>query len=139
MVHAVEEIRRILVPAGILIDLRPVAARWPVELVSDHTHREVGWMTDLPDGLADDEAANNAFKAAARLGLFVCKSEKSFPFFYYWDTPEEMCDHILENWSDSQVLEEGAFSSTQKAWADAGTDRHVRVRLKMQLTRWRKR
>ena len=137
--HALEEIRRILVPEGILIDLRPVADRWPVELSSDRAVRKLGWITDLPTGLADDEAANNAFKEIARRGTFVCESNEYFRFFYYWDTPEEMREHIQEKWADFMKLEEDSYSAVQNAWATAGADRRVRVRLKMLLARWRKR
>jgi hypothetical protein len=60
MVHALEEIRRILVPAGILIDLRPMAGSWPVQVVSERAQREVGRLIDLPAGLADYKASNRA-------------------------------------------------------------------------------
>ncbi len=139
MVHALEEIRRILIPGGVMIDLRPLADRWPVEVISDRTHHELGRLTDLPAGLADDEAANNAIKESARRGWFVLESELNFPFFYYWDTPEEMQEHIHEKWGDFMQMADQVYSETQKAWATAGADRRVRVQAKMLLTRWRKR
>ena len=136
--HALEETRRILVPEGVLIDLRPVADRWPVGVVSGGNQHEIAWMTDLPSGLADDEAANHAFIEIARRGSFVCESELTFLFFFYWDTPEEMLTYIQEKWNDSLILEKDSFSATQNDWATAGTDRRVRVREKMVLTRWRR-
>jgi hypothetical protein len=33
MVHALEEVWRVLVPAGELINLRPVSSPWPVEVL----------------------------------------------------------------------------------------------------------
>jgi SAM-dependent methyltransferase len=138
MVHALEEIRRILVPDGVLIDLRPLADRWPVEVKSGHAYREIGRLTDLPTGLADDEAANCAIKEATLQGWFVSESEWIFPFFYYWETPEEMREHIKEKWTDFMQLEEDIFSAVQSAWSATGADRRVRVRLKMLLTCWRK-
>ncbi|HEY5268876.1 MAG TPA: hypothetical protein VII97_00945 [Anaerolineales bacterium] len=33
MVHALEEIQRVLAPGGTLLDLRPLADCWPVEIV----------------------------------------------------------------------------------------------------------
>jgi len=139
MVHALEEVRRTLVPEGVLIDLRPMAGRWPVEVTSDRSRHPIGWLQDLPNELADSKAANIAIKEAARRGWFVRESKQSFRFSYYWDTPEEMREFIREEWSGFTELEENAFSTTQNAWADAGTDRRVRVQLRMHLARWRKR
>lgn len=137
--HALEEIRRILVPDGILIDLRPLADRWPVDVTSDRACREIGRLTDLPAGLADDETANNAIEEAARRGWFVRESEQNFSFLYYWETPEEMREHIKEKWGDFIQLEEDVFGAVQSAWAASGGGKRVRVRMKMLLTRWRKR
>jgi hypothetical protein len=139
MVHALGEIRRTLVSEGVLIDLRPLSDPGSVEVASDNTWYEMGWLTNLPGGSADDAAAKNAFREAARRGWFFRESEQNFPFLYYWDTPEEMREYIKEKWSDFTVLEDDLFSTIQSAWATAGSDRHVRVRLKMLLRRWRKR
>ena len=138
MVHALEEIRRILALDGVLIDLRPLADRWRVEVTSDLVDQEIGRLTDLPVGLADDEAANSAFADAARQGWFVREYEQIFPFFYYWETPEEMREHIREKWTDFMQLEDEVFFTTKSVWAAGGANCRVRVRLKMLLTRWRK-
>jgi hypothetical protein len=65
MVHALQEIVRVLVPRGLLIDLRPLLGRWPVEVAWGNEYREVGRLTDLPEGLSDDEAANQVMEEAA--------------------------------------------------------------------------
>jgi hypothetical protein len=139
MVHALEVIHRTLVPEGILIDLRPLTDHWPVEVVSGGVRKEVGRVTDLPSGQATDEAANRTIEEASRQGWFVRESEITFPLYYYWQTPGEMVEHIKEKWSDESRLEEEVISAAQAAWASAGKDRRMSVRLKMLLTRWRKR
>jgi hypothetical protein len=50
-----------------------------------------------------------------------------------------MRQHIQEKWEGFLLLEDQVFSAAQKAWAASDADRRVRVRLKMLLTRWRKR
>jgi hypothetical protein len=139
MVHALEEIRRTLKPEGVMIDLRPLADRWNVELVSERMRQVMGRLTDLPAGLADDEAANNAIQEAALRGWFLLESEQSFPFFYYWDTPQEMMEYIQEEWNDFIQMEQPIYSATHKTWESAGAGVQVRVRVKMHLARWRKR
>ena len=138
MVHALEEIRRTLTPHGLLIDLRPLADRWRVELVTGQTSREIGRLTDLPAGLADDQAANDAIQAASRRGWFILESDQSFPFYYYWETPEEMLEHIQEKWGDYLQLDQQVYSNIHNAWTVLGTDRRVRVKVKMHLASWRK-
>jgi hypothetical protein len=139
MVHALEEIRRILVPQGVLIDLRPLPGQRSVELTSERRQQEIGWLTDLPVEMTDTEAANTALRTAVRRGWFVRESELNFPFFFYWDTPEEMRQYIKEEWSDFTVMQDDLFSAVQSAWETAGPDHRVRVQLKMLLTIWRKR
>lgn len=136
--HALQEIRRVLLPGGGMIDLRPLADRWPVEVTSSRAYRDIGRLTDLPTGLADDAAAERAVAEAARQGWFVRMSELSFPFFYYWDTPREMKEYIQEKWTDFLRLEADTYSAAQSAWAAAGPGSRVRVRMKLRLSRWRK-
>ena len=139
MVHALEEIRRILVQGGILLDLRPLAANWAVEVTSGTLQWTVGRLTDDPQAPVYDQAANKTLQKAARRGWFRRESIASFPFYYYWNTPEEMRDYIREEWSDFIQLDEALFSAAKSAWEAAGSDRYLRVRVKMHLARWRKR
>jgi hypothetical protein len=139
MVHALEEIRRALIPGGILVDLRPLAKPGTVELVAGSRQLKMGRLTNFPSEKIYEKASNSAFHKAARRGWFFRESNASFPFFYYWDSPREMRDYIREEWSDFAVLEDNLFSTIQSAWAAAGPDRRVRVRLKILLRRWRKR
>jgi hypothetical protein len=138
MVHALEEIRRTLVSEGALIDLRPLADRWPVQVVSDRFQRDVGRLTDLPAGLADDTAANDAIQEAARRGWFDLVSDQSFRFHYYWEKPAEMLAHVQEKWGDYLLLDQQVYFAAQNAWAGMGADRRVRVQVRMHLALWRK-
>ena len=138
MVHALEEIRRTLVSGGILIDLRPLADRWPVEVVTGGQIHVMGCVTDLPTGLADDESANNAIAESARRGWFIREEEEFFPAYLYWDNPDEMSTYISERWADFVKLEEDTLRATKILWDTAGDEKGMRIRLKMLLTRWRK-
>jgi hypothetical protein len=138
MVHALSEIRRTLIPDGLLLDLRPLADRWPVEVVTGSRVRVTGRVTDLPSGLSDDEAANNAVAEARRRGWFVRADEQVFPAFIYWDDPDEMSAYMTERWADFVKLEDETLIATRAAWEASRDNRRVRIRTKMLLTRWRK-
>jgi SAM-dependent methyltransferase len=140
MVHALKEIRRVLAPGGVLLDLRPVGDRWPVEVVNA-AGEEVGVagrMEDLPAQLADDAASADALARAARAGWFVREREEFFDFFYYWDTVEEMKAHVDEKWAEYVGLPDEVLAQARRLMGGAGAGGRVRGRVKMLVARWRK-
>ena len=137
MVHALSEIRRTLKPNGMLIDLRPVLARWQIEVTSIRESRETGRMQDFLVGLADDEAANQSVAHAAQNGWFTREQEDFFSFTYSWDSPKEMEEWIEEEWEGFIGLDEETKKATRSAWASADADARVQVKVKMLITRWR--
>src|SRR5258707_450223 len=100
MVHALEEIQRVLVPNGILIDLRPLADNWRVEVVSLREVKRTGRVEDLPEQTNGDLAANEAMKEVEKRGWFKREQDELFPFIYSWDTPSEMEEFVKEDWAD---------------------------------------
>lgn len=138
MVHALEEIRRTLVPGGTLIDLRPLADRWPVEVVANGAAREIGRLVDLSAGLADDESANNAIALAKDWGWFSRQAEDVFSIYLYWDNPPELFEQVTVKWENFVAIEDDVRKAVVAAWKKAGPDRALRVKVKMLLTRWKK-
>lgn len=138
MVHALDEIRRVLKPNGILIDLRPVEDHWTVEVASQQEVKVAGQLTDMPIGKADDEAAFRAMREVESRGWFGREREEEFAFFYYWDTPSEMKEFMEEEWEDFEKIGEDVYRAAQSLWSLANADARVRVRVKMLITRWKK-
>ena len=134
MVHALEEIHRVLVTGGILIDLRPLLDRWPLEVTSMNGNREAGRATDLSAPLADDAAADQSMTKAELQGWFLREREDTFSFFYYWDTPREMQEYIDETWNDVISIDDGLWNDLRSLWATSNADARVRLRVKMQIT-----
>jgi SAM-dependent methyltransferase len=138
MVLALSEIRRVLVPNGILIDLRPIPDRWHIEVVSAREIRETGRIQDLPLGLADDEAANRSITQAEQNRWFARAAEEFFAFYYSWDSPSEMEEWVEEEWHDFIQLDEVSQQATRSTWALGDADAIVRVKVKMLIARWKK-
>lgn len=136
MVHALEEIRRVLVRDGILIDLRPLVDGWPIEVVTARGREQAGHVTDLPQALEEDAAANDAMARGEQAGLLRRDREELFPFHYTWDSPREMQEYLEQEWEDFAGVEEAAWQRIRSAWALAGADARVGIRLKMLITRW---
>lgn len=137
MVHALDEIRRVLAPEGVLIDLRPISDRWPVEVFSARETRETGSIADTPSAVADDTAADQAMATAETKGWFKRESETFFPIHYVWDSASEMETWIAEEW-EFYELEEGTKHATRSAWALGDADSQVRVKVKMLISSWKK-
>ena len=138
MVHALSEIRRVLLPDGILIDLRPVLSNWPIEVVSAREIQGTGRIQDLPLGVADDNAANQSSAWAEQNGWFRREEEEFFPFYYSWDSPSEMEEWIIDEWEGFIQLDEESKRATRSTWALGDADSTVRVGVKMLITRWKK-
>ncbi len=137
MVHALDEIRRVLRPDGILIDIRPFADGWQVEVASAREVKVIGRLDHLPAQTNPDLASNEALKDVERRGWFRREQEELFPFFYSWDTPSEMEKFIAEDWADSVELSDEVKMATRAAWATGDADSRVRVRVKILITKWR--
>ena len=137
MVHALSEIRRVLIPNGILIDLRPVLDHWQIEVVSAREIRDTGRMQDFPLGLADDQAANKSLTQAEQNGWFFRNQEEFFSYYYSWDTSIEMEEWVADEWQDFIGMDEESKQATRSAWALGDADSRVRLRVKMLITRWK--
>jgi len=136
MVHALSEIHRALKPGGILIDMRPLADHWRVEVVSLREVKRTGRVTDLPEQTNGDIASNEAMDAVETRGWFKREQDSLFPFIYSWDTPSEMEEFIADDWQDFISLDEETKRATRSAWAIADADSRVRIRMNVWIARW---
>ena len=136
--HALEEIQRVLAPNGILIDLRPLADNWRVEVVSLRETKRTGRVEDLPEQTSGDLAANAAMQAVEKRGWFKREQDELFSFIYSWDTPSEMEKFVDDDWKDFIKLEEDARRATRAAWAVADGDGRVRIKMNVWIARWKK-
>jgi hypothetical protein len=136
MVHALAEIRRVLAPNGILIDIRPFADHWPVEVASSRGFKAVGRVDDLPEQVNVDVASNEAMTEVESRGWFIREQAEFFSFLYSWDTPSEMEEYVAEDWTDFARLSDDAKEATRSAWASSDADARVQIRVKILISRW---
>jgi len=138
MVHALSEIKRILSPGGILLDLRPILDRWKIEVASLRETKVAGRVHDNKVGLADDDAANKSIADAERRKWFTKEQETYFNYIYSWDSPQEMQDWMDDEWEGFITIDNETLKATRSVWATSDGDSRVRLKMKMLITRWKK-
>jgi len=137
MVHALQESWRALVPSGRLIDLRPRATNWPLEVVVDGQVRLAGRVDNAPF-VPDDSAAEGAMERMVREGWFSLGQHTSFDCASYWDTLEDMLTYYRESTSPPLTFPDDVLATAHAFTAPAGRDTKVRIRLSMELSIYHK-
>ena len=95
MVHALEEIHRLVKPTGILIDIHPVAEASPIEI---HQGGKIDLAGDLSvrQWCSDYQQADDALTEIAQRGLFAVEREGVFNSLTHYDTAAEMRQSLKE-------------------------------------------
>ena len=135
MVNALKEMWRVLRADGVLLDIRPIAARWPLEVLVNDVWESAGRFDDSPS-LPDDEASDRALVTAARDGWFVREHDAIFQLFCYWDSLDDMQAYIAERWAPSVVLPDAVLDTAKRLSTEKGA--RVRGLLTMSISRWKK-
>ena len=96
MVHALEEIHRLIKPAGILIDIHPVAESSPIEI---HHGRKIDLAGNLSvrQWCTDYEQADGALAESTQRGLFTVERESVFDSLNHYESVEEMRTALKES------------------------------------------
>jgi hypothetical protein len=89
MVHALEEIHRLVKPTGILIDIHPVAEPSPIEIHQGEKAERVGDLS-VRQWCSDYQHADEALTEIKQRGLFMVEREGMFNSLTYYDSAAEM-------------------------------------------------
>jgi ubiquinone/menaquinone biosynthesis C-methylase UbiE len=96
MVHALEEIHRLLKPTSALIDIHPVAESSPIEIHQSGKIDLVGHLS-VRQWCIDFQQADNALTEIAQRGLFAVEHEGVFDSLTYYASPAEMLTSLKES------------------------------------------
>ena len=101
MVDALRTAHRLLTPDGVLLDFRPTASSVPVEV----GERVTGFV-DADVALRRHAAAAQAIADVVDAGMFSIVTARTFDFFTYGDSIDELRDYIVGNWRDTSFAAE---------------------------------
>ena len=93
MVHALEEIHRLLKPTGVLIEIHPAVS--PAPFVEVRSNAQVVFSEEDPvfDYVEDLRRAQAAVDTVLDRGLFVLEDRRGFELRTHADSATEMQDH----------------------------------------------
>jgi len=89
MVHALEEIHRLLKPDGELIDIHPVSEHSSIEIHQNRNIDLVGYL-EVNQWCVDFQQADDALAGITKRGLFSVEQKGNFDTLTYYDSAEEM-------------------------------------------------
>ena len=134
MVHALQEIHRVLKVGGSLIDLRPAISNRTVEIELSYARLHVGEIDSvvtIPDHLAADRALKNQIA----LGLFRAEYEENFELVTELDTLADLQEYAAS--LRQSVLPEAVLQRVAAIISDETEDFSIRTRREMVIARYR--
>ncbi len=137
MVHALNEAWRVLLPHGILIDLRPLCADAPLEIVFAGGCALAG-QVDMTLDIADEIAADQAIESVLKEGFFKKSQLVSFDFAYYWETVADMLADMDEYWKGEVILAAAVIRRGRALFKKYQPQARVRLRVPMKLEKFEK-
>jgi hypothetical protein len=138
MVHALEQARRVLVPQGILLDLRPYGWQAPLEFLHGGRTQPIA-MLDTSSDWPDSLAADRAFESAVQVGLFQPSHTESFDQAYYWDSVADLLVDYNEKWKGDIKLPRSAVRKAARMYQEVSTPARLRIRFPVKLGVYKKR
>ena len=96
MVHALEEIHRLLKPNGFLIDIHPVAEHSSVEIHQNGKIDLVGQL-EVSQWSLDFREADKALDEIVQRGVFSVEQKGTFDTLTYYDSAAEMNTALKES------------------------------------------
>ena len=137
MVHALKEAWRVLVPRGILVDLRPLCIDVQLEILSPAGNESAG-MVDMSPEIDLDIAADSATRTVVREGFYKVLKRETFDFAYYWGTVRKFKEDLEKQWKDEVILPAQVLKQARALFKKHGNEARVRMRIRMRLTKFAK-
>jgi hypothetical protein len=146
MVHALEEIHRLLRPSGTLIDIHPVAEASPIEIYhGGKTH--LAGLLDVREWCVDYQEADKALTEVVQRGLFAVERQGLFDSPTYYGSVPEMYASLkvsLDKYArdaESAVVGlpdvEAVIGPTQELMDAAGSGGELSIRERIHIARLR--
>lgn len=136
MVHALEEVWRVIEADGWLIDIRPVSSNPPLDIILKDEVQSAGEIDDSASVL-DDDLANDALEIVFGRGDYVKERVERFTLSSYWETVEGLTSYAEENWETTKIPETTLANAKKMIEQSEGKPK-IRLTYTMLIGRYRK-
>lgn len=102
MVHALEKIRQLLKPGGLLLDIHPTNEPATIAVRLREQIIPAGWINESDD-YVEYEWADEAVKAAVDNRLFIQEQRGTFKFVWHADSMNDLRAYLAEEWKDAII------------------------------------
>jgi hypothetical protein len=137
MVHALNEAHRILIPTGILIDVRPLSVDVPLEVIYQGGGESAG-MIDMSPDIELDRAADRAIESVLTDQLYRESWVENFDFPYYWKTFRDMKVDLDEYWMTDVIIPDEVLQRARILFRKRRPQTQILVRVRMKLGKYTK-
>lgn len=137
MVHALKEIRRVLTPVGILIDLHPLCVDIPLMILTrsgwkfaGKVYRGGGWVNDV--------AANKAMPIMEKSETFELLKPDYFEYNWYWNALNDLRVDMEGSWKEDIRFSRGNRQIARKLLKNGSSSNRIGIPICAKLTKYQK-
>jgi len=104
MVHALEKIKQLLKPDGLLLDIHPTNEMAAIAVRLREQLLPAGWLNESDD-YVEYEWADEALQHVVRSGQFALERAGTFEFVWHADSLQDLRAYLAEEWPDATIDE----------------------------------
>lgn len=137
MVHALQEVWRVLKPLGMVIDLRPISVDVPLWILTLSGWKSAGLVDQLPDRIYDI-AADRAMRSMVHAGLLIRLQQKYFGINYYWNNLKDLKTDIEGRWKEDLIISKEVWRQARLLFKNGSGLRRIRIHFRKKITVYQK-
>lgn len=137
MVHALNEAWRVLLPHGMMVDVRPLSVDVPLEVIYEGGRESAG-IVDMSPDVAYDIPADQAINTVIKDGIFNEANVEHFDYAYYWKTFHGMMADFEERWKDEIITSEDVIQKAHSLYKQKRPNAKFRLAMRMKLGKYEK-
>ncbi len=136
MVHALEIIRQLLKPDGLLVDIHPTDEPAMIDVRLHDRNTPAGWITESDD-YVEYEWADEALKAAVDRGWYRLERRNTFEFVWHADRLGDLRAYLADEWKDA-LIDDVTAMRIEEMFRSPTRDKEILVREAIGIARYRR-